>query len=119
MQQKRGREAWDNREDIGCTRVNNIPSVVKLLFIIGNVNQKLLDSQSLSNWVTGSMTKVTYVTGFHFRDNVGIHILNSVSDHAQLVILLPHAINGDGDVYEVIMDGQTGNIHAVSYHLLN
>ena len=62
---------------------------------------------------------MTCVTGFHFCDNVGIHILNSVSDHVQLVVLLPDAIHGDDDVDEVIMDGQTVNIHAVSYHLIN
>ena len=78
-----------------------------------------MDFQSLSNWVTGSLTKATCVTGFHFRENIGIHILNSVSDHVQLLILLPNAIHGDDDVDEIIMDGQTGNIHAVSYNLLN
>ena len=39
---------------------------------------------------------------------IGIHIFNSVSDHVQLVILLPHAIHDDDDVDEVIMDGHTG-----------
>ena len=68
---------------------------------------------------TVSPTKVTCVTGFHFRDNDGIHIINSVFEHVTLVILPPYKINGDDDVDEVIMDGQTGNIHAVSYHLLN
>ena len=83
------------------------------------MNQQWLDSQSLSNWFTGSLTKVTCVTGLHFRGNSRIHIINSVSEHVQLVILPPHAINDDNDVDEVIMDGQTGNINAVSYHLLN
>ena len=62
---------------------------------------------------------MTCVTGFHLRDNVGIHILNIVSNHVQLVIFLPHAIIGDDDVDELIIDGKTGNIHAVSHHLLN
>ena len=83
------------------------------------MNQQLLDSKSSSNLVTGLLSKVTLVTGFHFRDNVGIHILNSVSDHVQLVILLPHAIRVDDDVDEVIINGHTGNIYADSYHLLN
>ena len=52
----------------------------------------------------GLLTKVTCVTGLHFCDNGGIHILNRVSDHVQLVILLPHAIRGNDDVDEVIMD---------------
>ena len=82
------------------------------------MNQQLVDRQSFSNWVTGSLTKVTCVTGFHFRNNVGIHILNSVSDHVQLVILIPHAIHVDDDVDEEIMDGHRGKNNAVSYHLL-
>ena len=73
----------------------------------------------MSKLVTGSLTKVTCITGFHFHDNIGIHILNSVLDHVQPVILLPNEIHGDDDVDEVIMDRQTGNIHDVSYHLLN
>ena len=82
------------------------------------MNQQLVDRQSFSNWVMGSLTKVTCVTGFHLRDNIGIHILNSVSDHVQLVILIPHAIHVDDDVDEIIMDGHRGKNNAASYHLL-
>ena len=67
----------------------------------------------------GLLTKVTCVTGLHFRNNGGTHILNRVLDHVQLVILLPHATRGNDDVDELIMDEQTANFHAVSYHLLN
>ena len=47
-----------------------------------------------------------------------IWVSQGFSNHIQIIIFIPHAIHGNDDFDELIMDGKAGKMHAVSYHLL-